>query len=156
MQHISGNLTHQGKPELCLLGLRFWLNDHSLRLPNFNPLLVRIPGTTAFLKFSEFHEILDASTLSSLLIEDLHKILLKIIQGGRGDRLVDADYITRARRIHIHINNHAGGQGLTYGEVANMLAGIGVMAKSMEPRDSMFEYWEDDDDQPVTYGYLSI
>lgn len=131
------------------------LSNQSLNPPSSNPLTLNIPGTTASIRFSDFNELLDAKQLSSLLIEDLHQILLEVIQRGQGDRPVGADYETAAGSIHIHINDHTEGHGLTYGEVGNILAGIGELIKTpLQSRDSMFEYL--DDGQPVTYGYLSV
>ena len=56
--------------------------------------------------------------------------------------------------IFVHVHDHA--EGLTYGEVGNVLAGIGILARSKMARDSMFEYWDEDSgENPITYGFLS-
>lgn len=119
-----------------------------------NTLEIQVPGTKAALRFSDFHERLNANALRSLLIEELHDILLDVLKRARGDLPIGGDYSASCEYVHIHVNNHAEGHGLTYGQVGNVLAGIGILADTLEPRDSMIEYLEDGEE--ITYGYIGV
>lgn len=116
-------------------------------------LRLRIPSTTASMLVSDFHNDLDASKLSALLIRNLHEIVLGVTQRGSGDSPVGSGYVPRTVGVHILINDDAVGQGLLYGGVANVLQGIQMLEDPLKPKECMFESGLD---QPVTYGYLIL